>query len=762
MSDPVNDTILHFYDDYLPALDAGDYTIYFNHSLSVAPQRFESKQVFTVQGPQIDLPAGDVVSVFPPANATGEFANDLPHIVFSKRVMPWERKLSKEEKNTPWMALLSFSENELLNGVNKETLSISVTAGSLSTQENGIVKPAFKLEADIAPTTMCNVIQVSGGVLKAILPNAREAGLLAHVRQVSMTGKEGLDEKDSGWFSVVIGNRFPATDSATGITRNLVHLVSLEGWEALLNAPDGIDTTKIYQLTSLHGWSYNCQSHKGESFGALAKNFVTGDQNKPAITALQLPLGVDTGAPEGEVVATRLLRGFVPLAYRTRQGETTFSWYRGPLTPQPTTLFAGNSAFLSSSAATIFDPVMGLFDLSYAAAWQVGQSLALADKTFAQTVFRFRKHGNQMVDLMVERRRQDPGVPIAQLLEGSPHVRRLTQFLQNKPHEVLSAFAVNPNKQAMAGRVQQLFNSNGGKAIAANEVVSTPVAKTLMQEPAVPGTIAEELADELSYMGSWLADLHELRKVPFDHLVADERMLPSESLRFFYVDNNWIELLVNGALSPGMHSTRDTAFIDMMMGSIRAAIDAALQTRWKAITGMDLIPPVNTDVFDLPVSGILMRSAMVSGWPGLVVQAFQKGAMLKNIRMERLSPTVLLCLFLGVPDTIQVDEPQHSLRFGVDDNGNTELRQLTDPVGKPLDKTIKVRNTDKDTGKDYMRKDAQGKDTRTINIAAPDGKSGLEPDLLPLLNVSADHFGAAAMAIQLVQAPEQLIFKTPL
>ncbi|WP_315823096.1 hypothetical protein [Paraflavitalea speifideaquila] len=63
------------------------------------------------------------------------------------------------------------------------------------------------------------------------------------------------------------------------------------------------------------------------------------------------------------------------------------------MTPQPATLFAGNSAFLSSSAATIFDPVMGLFDMSYAAAWQVGQSLALADKTFAQTVFRFRKQG---------------------------------------------------------------------------------------------------------------------------------------------------------------------------------------------------------------------------------------------------------------------------------------------------------------------------------------------------------------------------------
>ncbi|WP_315823095.1 hypothetical protein [Paraflavitalea speifideaquila] len=321
MAAPAKDTILHFYDDYLPALDAGDYTIYFNHSLSVAPQRFESKQVFTVQGPQIDLPAGDVVSVFPPANATGEFANDLSHIVFSKRVMPWERKLSKEVRNTPWMALLSFSENELLNGVNKETLSISVTAGSLGTQENGIVKPTFTLEGDIDPTTMCNVIQVSGGVLKAILPNAREAGLLSHVRQVSMTGKEGLDEKDSGWFSVVIGNRFPAADSATGITRNLVHLVSLEGWEALLNAPDSIDATKAYQLVSLHGWSYNCQSHKGESFAALAKNFVTGDQNKPAITALQLPLGVDTGAPEGEMVSARLVRGFVPLAYRTRQGK---------------------------------------------------------------------------------------------------------------------------------------------------------------------------------------------------------------------------------------------------------------------------------------------------------------------------------------------------------------------------------------------------------------------------------------------------------
>ena len=49
----------------------------------------------------------------------------------------------------------------------------------------------------------------------------------------------------------------------------------------------------------------------------------------------------------------------------------------------------------------------------------------------------------------------------------------------------------------------------------------------------------------------WFADLALLHGIPFSYLVPDERMLPLESIRFFWVDWRWIECLLDGAFSVG-------------------------------------------------------------------------------------------------------------------------------------------------------------------------------------------------------------------
>ena len=46
----------------------------------------------------------------------------------------------------------------------------------------------------------------------------------------------------------------------------------------------------------------------------------------------------------------------------------------------------------------------------------------------------------------------------------------------------------------------------------------------------------------------WLARLRLLEGVPFSYLVADEQLLPRESIRFFYLDRAWTDALVQGAL----------------------------------------------------------------------------------------------------------------------------------------------------------------------------------------------------------------------
>ena len=55
-------------------------------------------------------------------------------------------------------------------------------------------------------------------------------------------------------------------------------------------------------------------------------------------------------------------------------------------------------------------------------------------------------------------------------------------------------------------------------------------------------------------LADWLARLRLLYGVPFNYLVPDSRLLPQESVRFFYIDRNFTDRLVDGALSVWPHS----------------------------------------------------------------------------------------------------------------------------------------------------------------------------------------------------------------
>jgi hypothetical protein len=55
---------------------------------------------------------------------------------------------------------------------------------------------------------------------------------------------------------------------------------------------------------------------------------------------------------------------------------------------------------------------------------------------------------------------------------------------------------------------------------------------------------------------SWLTRLRLLEGVPFNYIVPSEEMLPNESIRFFHMDRNWLDALVDGALSSGILDTR--------------------------------------------------------------------------------------------------------------------------------------------------------------------------------------------------------------
>jgi hypothetical protein len=160
----------------------------------------------------------------------------------------------------------------------------------------------------------------------------------------------------------------------------------------------------------------------------------------------------------------------------------------------------------------------------------------------------------------------------------------------------------------------------------------------------------------------WLTQLTLLYGVPFEYLVADPRLLPPESLRFFYLDRNWLDRLVDGALSVATLSTAEAIFNEAFFTAVYAVIEESQQALRAAMRGETPSATVGTGG---TYSGLLMRSVVVSGWPGLEVAATKGGQPVALLRMDRLSDSVLLILFEDVPDTVNIIEPGEGLHFGV-------------------------------------------------------------------------------------------------
>src|SRR5688572_8998101 len=83
-----------------------------------------------------------------------------------------------------------------------------------------------------------------------------------------------------------------------------------------------------------------------------------------------------------------------------------------------------------------------------------------------------------------------------------------------------------------------------------------------------PDVLPPELVD-------LLVRLRVLDGVPFEYVVPDELLLPAESIRFFHLDRNWTDALVQGLLSVGAVTTRDRMDVAARWAAVRGAVDAA-------------------------------------------------------------------------------------------------------------------------------------------------------------------------------------------
>ena len=259
-----------------------------------------------------------------------------------------------------------------------------------------------------------------------------------------------------------------------------------------------------------------------------------------------------------------------------------------------------------------------------------------------------------------------------------------------------------------------------------------------------------------------LARLRLLQSVPFSYLVADAQLLPRESIRFFYLDRAWTDALVQGALSVGSVNSSDRAELSALYGPIRDEIDQ--EERRVRSPGGERVQQGAAG----QVSGFVLRSRAVSGWPGLHVRAYDRelgGAddasipesdprRIKLLRMERLAPAVLLVLFDGVPAVVHIEEPRQGVQFGVllrpaagDPNRNRA-------VVKPRD--AHTSNNTNDDPTDVADVPFRAGTPGVLDIKALNAALMAKPNT----NMGADVDGAE-FALQMLRFPYRQVFGDP-
>lgn len=268
-------------------------------------------------------------------------------------------------------------------------------------------------------------------------------------------------------------------------------------------------------------------------------------------------------------------------------------------------------------------------------------------------------------------------------------------------------------------------------------------------------------------VAEWLGSLRLLTGVPFVNLVADERMLPPESIRFFYVDDNWLDALLDGACSIGLHSSRDVTQKKNLRANLVRQSEVAAQQRRRRLRNR---PPAESVMIGNTRTGFILRSAVVAGWPGLEVRAFADSEgkeAIDLLRLERLAPDVMICIISGergIPFRIDLNEPSEGLQFGVIQRAASEEGESPNRVIAPRwpgftqpERTGEVITRDQQQWvAPVMRKD-QGQDTRVLDVLAL--RASLKASLIKLgaMNDSQE-IKSADFALQMVKSPEQQKF----
>ena len=371
--------------------------------------------------------------------------------------------------------------------------------------------------------------------------------------------------------------------------------------------------------------------------------------------------GIDSFTPIGKRLQRRLQDGYTLTKYRASTGEVTAAITRGPLTPTkvpypllPTQLEVTGTAWLSNSGTNleIMDQEVGLMDITYSVAWQLGKTLAVADKSFATSLVKLRA---SIYEPAMNNAK-------AEVLCGFNAYKSRGETLQSlsKSIPTLKILHKNtPGLHAPSGGMEDRWRRPQVKPLGLG-YHSPPIQDIFLQHGMKVGRRlmmssdgdGEEEYDEHNTPNSidwmivldWVLNKMSLYSIPAHYLITDP-------------DRNWTDALIDGALSLGNHLDG----VDKTRQIIHWMIYQHIYTNKNGNP-----PP------QVPIYGFLLHSEAVTKYPDLKVEVVITGATNANpiLRHENLDVTkgVMLCLLDQLPGnpgltSITFTQPLHQQSF---------------------------------------------------------------------------------------------------
>ncbi|MEL6865018.1 MAG: hypothetical protein AAFP19_11385 [Bacteroidota bacterium] len=213
-----------------------------------------------------------------------------------------------------------------------------------------------------------------------------------------------------------------------------------------------------------------------------------------------------------------------------------------------------------------------------------------------------------------------------------------------------------------------------------------------------------------------LAQLKLLQGIPFHYLVPHPQMLPKESIKFFHLDPNWVNALVDGAYNIGRYAAKeeeehikntsflssklDKAFVEDIHSSSNQSAHLYRAHMLKIVDDPAQLSAAQTAGEQVVISGFLLRSKVVDQWRDLQVDAYPDKASAPKadstadvktnpiFRFEWLGNEVLLVLFVGDFYQVDIHQAPQGIHFGFDKRGDELVKVLRKTHVNKKDNTV--------------------------------------------------------------------------